>query len=428
MDDSQQKELFGRLEETVNAWLGQFSDAHRALADQSSKIKEILETQSAGIGKHREGAKDLAQRLMADLKTLREALSGQQDMGRRVGELEGALEKVKAEAEELRGRQPSLESDLAKARGTAERAENRALEMDRLRSESQARADQLSAVLEKANANEKALTLDLEVTLGDLTKVREEKDALGSVKQEVEELGRLLDTERRRCGELEQKLREETTKKAKSALAQQLAEALRESEAAQEEIQKVRAELIDIRAARKDPPAAPPVPRAEAPSRKKRPTKGKGEAKGSLAEILVEAGIVTQRQIDEALENERATPQHHLGVILVEKGLASEKDIAQAIAVFCDAECVRLDDATLHDEEAVRLLSARLARLHTCLPVRVDGNKLVLAMANPLDLVAIEDIERTTNLTVQPVVAAPSEILQAIAQCYVEESKSEGAN
>jgi len=63
-----------------------------------------------------------------------------------------------------------------------------------------------------------------------------------------------------------------------------------------------------------------------------------------------------------------------------------------------------------------RLLHERLADKHTVLPVRIEDGELVLAMENPLDLIAIEDVERATELRVRTAVATPSAIRREIAR------------
>nr|HPO14020.1 type II secretion system protein GspE [Candidatus Hydrogenedentota bacterium] len=62
----------------------------------------------------------------------------------------------------------------------------------------------------------------------------------------------------------------------------------------------------------------------------------------------------------------------------------------------------------------------RPANQHQCLPVRTTDEGLILAMVNPLDLLAIEDVERTTNRKVEIVVVTPSDIKEAIAKYYWE--------
>ena len=76
------------------------------------------------------------------------------------------------------------------------------------------------------------------------------------------------------------------------------------------------------------------------------------------------------------------------------------------------------------DPRAVALISGRLAAQHACIPVRATKDTLALAMANPLDIIAIEDVEKASGRRVQPIIARESEVLAAIAQWYEAEEGS----
>src|SRR5580765_3411458 len=74
--------------------------------------------------------------------------------------------------------------------------------------------------------------------------------------------------------------------------------------------------------------------------------------------------------------------------------------------------------ATTVEAPALKAVTARLALKHTCLPIRLSGKTLVLAMANPLDRTAIQDVEFASSRKVQPVVASRTEILNSIQTHY----------
>jgi len=78
--------------------------------------------------------------------------------------------------------------------------------------------------------------------------------------------------------------------------------------------------------------------------------------------------------------------------------------------------------ATTVEAPALKAVTARLALKHTCLPIRLSGKTLVLAMANPLDRTAIQDVEFASSRKVQPVVASRTEILSSIDKHYPTES------
>ncbi len=139
--------------------------------------------------------------------------------------------------------------------------------------------------------------------------------------------------------------------------------------------------------------------------------------KRSMGEILVEAGTLTQDQLDLALAEQRSSSRRRLGTIIVENGWADEETISQVLAAQLRMPFVRLPDEVI-ELYAADLLDGTFATHHMCMPIRVEGTLLVIAMANPLDLIAVEDIERRTELTARPVVATLADITAAIVKYY----------
>jgi hypothetical protein len=90
-----------------------------------------------------------------------------------------------------------------------------------------------------------------------------------------------------------------------------------------------------------------------------------------------------------------------------------EEALADAFSKWLNMPRVQLDSVDV-EARAVAKVVSRLARKHTCLPIRLMGKNLVLAMANPLDRQAIEDVEFASSWPVQPVVACRAEILSGI--------------
>lgn len=137
-----------------------------------------------------------------------------------------------------------------------------------------------------------------------------------------------------------------------------------------------------------------------------------------MGEILVQAGVLTPLQLERALNIQQEQPQRRLGAILIELGYAESDVIAQVLAAQARVPFVRLDEDE-PDPHAVRLVSERLAMHHVCIPVRTDDDgRLILAMANPMDLIAIEDVEHATGRSVDPVAASADGIQQAIKAYY----------
>ncbi len=136
-----------------------------------------------------------------------------------------------------------------------------------------------------------------------------------------------------------------------------------------------------------------------------------------LGEILISAGIISPDQLKEALGDQEARPQQRLGAILVDKGYTKEEVVAQVVAAQLRLRFVRLEGIN-PDPEALQLVTGRLAAHRKCVPLDLDGDTLVIAMVNPLDLIAIEDVELATGKRVEPVVASPSAVADAIDRLY----------
>jgi len=135
-----------------------------------------------------------------------------------------------------------------------------------------------------------------------------------------------------------------------------------------------------------------------------------------LGECLVQAGLIAENQLQQALREHTRTGEH-LGVVLARLNLATEAQIAQTIASQLGLPYV---DLTSHSPEpdALRLIPQTVAREHLCLAISVAGNVLTVAMADPLAFSVIEDLESRTGLRLKPVVATRREILELLESGY----------
>lgn len=134
--------------------------------------------------------------------------------------------------------------------------------------------------------------------------------------------------------------------------------------------------------------------------------------KSRLGLILVEQDLITDAQLDVALaiQKENGTP---LGKILIGQEIISEEALARALAFQKDLEVVDLDEYEIEASAAV-LLSAEVARRHKLIPIRVRSERLIVAIANPLDIYAIDTVQLATGMRVELVVATESAIEEAI--------------
>lgn len=131
-----------------------------------------------------------------------------------------------------------------------------------------------------------------------------------------------------------------------------------------------------------------------------------------LGEILVRAGKITAEQLAAALAVQ-AAEGGKLGQVLVRQLVLDEDEIAQTLAEQKGLDSVRLTAFPI-DRRAVSEIPERLARKRLIIPIAYEGESLVLAMADPLDVEAIDDVRLTTGRAVVPVVATPTQIQYAI--------------
>lgn len=136
-----------------------------------------------------------------------------------------------------------------------------------------------------------------------------------------------------------------------------------------------------------------------------------------IGEILIEADVITDEQLKEALRLKSVDPRRRVGSVLIELGYATEEVVAAALAAQLRMRYVENVQQEL-DPGVLQFVPSHIARNHRCVPLSLNGGTLVVAMANPLDLIAIEDIEIASNARVEPVVSPPTEIDAAIARYY----------
>ena len=144
-----------------------------------------------------------------------------------------------------------------------------------------------------------------------------------------------------------------------------------------------------------------------------------------ISEILVENGQMQPAQAEQifALMQAGRTGKSEQELIL-ERELAPEKEIARAVAFKYDLPLYELEGKTL-DEELIRLVDIGILKKHRVVPVgRTDEATptLLLAMFNPMNASAIEDVELLCRMPVEPVVATATEIMNAIDKCYGTET------
>ena len=126
--------------------------------------------------------------------------------------------------------------------------------------------------------------------------------------------------------------------------------------------------------------------------------------------------LLTQEQLDAALA-EQSLSQKSLGRILIDSRQVSEGDLVSVLAGQLGLEFVDLDAASI-DASAAGLISDALARRYQALPIGWEDGKLVVAMADPGNVFAIDDIRTITKSEVRVVVTTPAAVLAAIDKIH----------
>ncbi|MCU1591081.1 MAG: Type secretion system protein GspE [Frankiales bacterium] len=131
-----------------------------------------------------------------------------------------------------------------------------------------------------------------------------------------------------------------------------------------------------------------------------------------LGDILLEGGHVTREQLANAVEEQRRLGRS-LGRVLVDLGMLSEGQLVAALATQIGLKFVDLSDYPV-DGSAVAKVPDAVCRRHNALPIGYEDGKLVVAMADPANVFAVDDIRSMTGMEVKAVVATKADVLAAI--------------
>ena len=135
-----------------------------------------------------------------------------------------------------------------------------------------------------------------------------------------------------------------------------------------------------------------------------------------LGDILVSEGLASLEQVAGAVE-EQERGGRTLGRVLVERGVLTESQLVSALARQIGLRFVDLTDHPV-DATAVTLVPANVCRRHTALPIGREDGRLLVAMADPANVFAIDDIRSITGLEVRALVATRADVLAAIARYH----------
>ena len=135
-----------------------------------------------------------------------------------------------------------------------------------------------------------------------------------------------------------------------------------------------------------------------------------------LGELLMERGLISKQQLDEALALQK-DKGGLIGEILVDLGFAKEEDIAKTLTAQYGFPYLPLSNYEV-DSQIINIIPGRVARQYLLIPIDKIGENLTIAMSNPLNTHAIEDVELLSNCNVLVFVSTSSDIKKAIIKYY----------
>jgi type IV pilus assembly protein PilB len=147
--------------------------------------------------------------------------------------------------------------------------------------------------------------------------------------------------------------------------------------------------------------------------------------KKRLGDLLVADGIITTKQLEKALELQKSSGQK-LGAVLISQEWLTEGQLFKVLEEQFDIPFVDINTIYI-DPKVPKLIAENIARKYTIIPIRIDKNTLTIAMADPLDMLAQDDVRLITGLQVVPVMCATQDIVRAINRYYDSTERAERA-
>jgi len=135
-----------------------------------------------------------------------------------------------------------------------------------------------------------------------------------------------------------------------------------------------------------------------------------------LGELLIDAKLITKDKLNEILLLQKQSGKK-IGEILIDENILSESQMIEVLEFQLGVPHVALDKYHI-DPDIPKLIHENLARRHLLIPIKKDRGKLVVAMNDPLNIFAIDDIKIFTGFNVEPVIATKEDILTAIDRFY----------
>lgn len=135
-----------------------------------------------------------------------------------------------------------------------------------------------------------------------------------------------------------------------------------------------------------------------------------------IGDLLVEAGVLTEENLQKALAQQKQLNMK-LGDVLITQRYITEQQFIEVLEFQLGIPHVQLFRQKI-DSKVINIIPQKLAEQHIVLPLRAEGSKLIVAMADPLDYFALDELRMSTGYRVEPAIASKEELQRAIKRYY----------
>ena len=134
-----------------------------------------------------------------------------------------------------------------------------------------------------------------------------------------------------------------------------------------------------------------------------------------LGELLIDASYVTNEQLERALQTKE--PNEKLGDYFIKEGMLTEHQLIELLEIQLGIPHIQVSQYEI-EPELINLIPSELAKRAIIMPIRRERNKLFIAMADPMDYFAIEEVRMVTGYNIETSIAAKDDLLRAITKYY----------
>jgi type IV pilus assembly protein PilB len=146
-------------------------------------------------------------------------------------------------------------------------------------------------------------------------------------------------------------------------------------------------------------------------------------AKRRLGQILVDLGHINEDQLWDVLEEQKQSPGEIIGRVAVRMGLVTETQLSEALAEQWGMQVVNLKETTI-TPKVLELVPETMASIYKIMPVSLKNNVLTVAMADPQNIAALDDLRNFLGYDVRGAVSNPADIQEAIERYYADKQES----